>query len=100
MTSYMRLQPTLRDPIIIFSRTCILLLGGKPFVWANWIHIGIEGILKKKKKLNIVYLAFAKTVDFLLLKLCVDRTAVMVGIVELNFELTTWDVEFPTMRCV
>ena len=50
--------------------------------------------MKEKKKLNIVYLAFAKRSIFLLLKLCVDRTAVTVGIVELNDELTTWDVEF------
>ena len=55
--------------------------------------------MKKKKRLNIVYLAFAKRSIFLLLKLCVDRTAVTIGIEEVNGSNDDASVAFFTIRC-
>ena len=50
--------------------------------------------LEKKKKLIILYLAFAKRSLFLLPKLCVDRTVVTVGIEEPNGKFVTPPVDF------
>ena len=54
----------------------------------------------KKEKAKYTILSLCKTVDFILPKLCVDRTAVTVGMEEPNGELTTSDVDFSTVCCL